>query len=77
MGMFDYVDYKDTICPSCKQEMKTEEELYPFQSKDADCELNIILPEKVKHFYTECPHCFVWVKYKVETVAYKVELDDG
>lgn len=74
MGMFDYVDYKDTKCPYCTEELVTKHDPFPFQSKDADCNLEVVTPDKVKNFYTTCPSCSAFVSYNV-LYLYKVELD--
>lgn len=59
MGMFDNIKYEHN-CEKCG------EPLVDFQSKDADCELNTLTPDKVEHFYTSCGNCGTWHNFYVE-----------
>ena len=56
MGMFDYVKF-ECECPECR------EPLSGFQSKDGDCVLETVEPEKVRRWYTSCPACKHWIEY--------------
>ncbi len=58
MGMYDYVEYE----AKCK---KCGEPLEGFQSKDAECLLETVLPKDVKDFYTTCEACGQWNEFKV------------
>lgn len=58
MGMFDNVDYKYD-CKECGTE------LTDFQSKDGDCNLLTITPDKVSYFYTTCNKCGSWHDFEV------------
>jgi hypothetical protein len=59
MGMFDYINY-EADCPKCGHTIKT------WQSKDAECELDVIEPWRVERFYGICKGCGVWVDAKVD-----------
>lgn len=56
MGMFDRVNYSHP-CPIC------EETIHTFQSKDGDCQLDLIDPPSVRNFYGDC-ECGVWVEFQ-------------
>ena len=62
MGMFDYVNYQDE-CPVCKTQIPKEN----FQTKDSDCNLDILEPKQVNYFNGWCPNkeCNTRISYKV------------
>lgn len=59
MGMFDYIKHKDN-CPLCGIALEG------FQSKDSECLLEEIEPEKVQKFYTSCDNCGISIEYNWE-----------
>ena len=56
MGMFDDVHFK-MDCPVCG------EKLSGFQTKDANCELEMIEPDGLCHFYSSCK-CGAWIDFR-------------
>jgi phage FluMu protein Com len=58
MGMFDYVNFK-APCKKCGKELTN------FQTKDLECELVVVEPEKCERFYDSCPDCKTWNEYEV------------
>lgn len=60
MGMFDYVDHPPLPCWKCGKPISE------WQSKDSNCQLEKISPEKVEYFYGVCDYeCRTWNEYKV------------
>jgi hypothetical protein len=66
MGMYDYVDYA-ADCSVCASPLSN------FQSKDADCRLNVVSPAKVHRFYAHCKACGAWNEFRVVVSGYTVE----
>jgi len=62
MGMFDYVKY-EAPCTYCG------EKLVDWQSKDGECNLEMLEPKDVDCFYTSCSKCETWIEYKVNRVC--------
>jgi len=62
MGMFDNVIYK----ANCKRCGKP---LGDFQTKDGDCVLEDLTPDKISNFYTSCDSCNAWNDFKVNKVC--------
>jgi hypothetical protein len=60
MGMFDYVDYKDGVCPKCRASLEG------WQSKDGECLLETLLPSQVDDFHTICDSCGAYIQAHVE-----------
>lgn len=56
MGMFDYVHF-EMDCPTCGAKVGT------FQSKDASCNLDILEPDRLQHFYSDCRECKAWIEF--------------
>lgn len=54
MGMFDYVRFS-APCTNCGEIIDED-----WQSKDGDCEMELIEPKDVENFYTHCPKCKTW-----------------
>lgn len=65
MGMFDYVKY-DAECSGCGKAITM------FQSKDADCRLDVLAPEDVERFYDYCS-CGVWNEFRVVKTMTRIE----
>lgn len=59
MGMFDYIRY-EMECPVCKHTIKG------FQSKDKDCELEMLDFWEVDYFYSVCDYCGTFVEFMRE-----------
>ena len=55
MGMFDWVDYEQK-CPRCGRIIND------FQTKELDCNLDLVSPSLVEYFWNECV-CGVRVSY--------------
>ncbi len=55
MGMFDWVDY-ECDCPVCGDKVTG------FQTKETECELEIVSPEKAQFFYSKCEKCGAWLQ---------------
>ena len=55
MGMYDYV-HVELACPACGTTVTD------FQTKDAACQLDIISPERINRFYTDCV-CGKWIEF--------------
>lgn len=58
MGLFDYVRF-EIPCPACGEKVST------FQSKDGPCQLEVLEPHEVSHFYTSCRRCGQWIDVDV------------
>lgn len=58
MGMYDSVNFT-MRCPLCKVEMGD------FQSKDAECQLNLKEILEVEVFYSSCDNCNLWISFTV------------
>ena len=56
MGMYDHIDY-ECVCPACHGKVKN------FQSKDADRQLDLLQPNEVDNFYSDCSKCHLWVEF--------------
>jgi len=56
MGMFDTVNV-EINCPKCGAAVDD------FQSKDGACDLVLIEPDAVDHFYSGCPRCGGWISF--------------
>ena len=56
MGMFDYIEY-ECKCPKCG------EKVTGFQSKDRNCDMDILSPTQVDHFYSICDRCKEWISF--------------
>lgn len=56
MGMFDYVDAPDQTC-SCGATVKD------WQSKDGDCQLELLPADAVSNYYTFCEGCGAWWEF--------------
>lgn len=54
MGMFDYVDF-EMSCPDCGALLKD------WQSKDRECNLEILPVTTVEHLMTSCDTCYTSV----------------
>lgn len=71
MGMYDSINFT-MRCPLCKVDMGD------FQSKDAECQLNLKEFMAVEEFYTSCDNCELWISFRVskeiiaDTFAYVV-----
>jgi len=74
MGMFDTVEFIGE-CRRCQTEITD------WQSKDADCMLDMINPVEVNEFYGTCPKCQAMTYYDVkkkcvvDTIIQRKELD--
>lgn len=55
MGMFDYVNVS-MPCPNCGKVIES------FQTKDEDCTLDTIEPDRLGCFYAYCK-CKTWVQF--------------
>jgi hypothetical protein len=58
MGMFDDIKY-ELDCPACGTHLSG------FQSKDGPCEMLLLEPREVEHFYNSCPGCNAWIDFWV------------
>jgi hypothetical protein len=60
MGMFDYVRYS-APCFKCGAIIED------WQTKDAGCELSVVMPEQIGFgvFYCDCDQCGAWNQYAV------------
>ena len=65
MGMYDYVDF-ECECPGCGATVEG------FQSKDGPCEMAYIEPAQLRHWYTWCDQCGLWID--CENVPVKTKL---
>lgn len=63
MGMFDTVNFV-CACPKCGFVVSG------FQSKDGECNLEMIEPEAVGRFYSSCPHCKEWIEFSRDRPSY-------
>lgn len=58
MGLFDWVDHPEILCPLCKDaEGKLWNRVGGWQTKDGDCDLEVLrfpLPPGVVEFYASC-----------------------
>jgi len=66
MGMFDNIDY-EMDCPRCGTPMRD------FQSKESDCCLEMLSPAKVRHFYSSCDVCYLWVNCETIVESFTVK----
>ena len=58
MGMFDFVNVPEPIqCPQCGAPLSG------WQSKDADCLMEMVELSTVLHFYTACRKCNSFIEY--------------
>jgi hypothetical protein len=69
MGMYNWVDYPPTPCYHCGALVDG------WQSKDAECDLTTVNPEKVLVFYSSCFRCGRWNQYRVRCLTYCVDPD--
>ena len=59
MGMYDNINY-ECVCPRCHNKVDG------FQSKCAECVLDMLEPWQVKNFYSSCSVCGAWLEFDVE-----------
>ena len=57
MGMFDWVAF-EMSCPKCLETVRG------FQSKDGDCQLEVVMPHTVDHFYSRCDACATEIRFE-------------
>lgn len=56
MGLFDWVAF-EMDCPKCCHPVRG------FQSKDGECQLEVVLPWRVQTFWSDCDGCGVQIKF--------------
>jgi predicted RNA-binding Zn-ribbon protein involved in translation (DUF1610 family) len=56
MGMFDSVNF-ECVCPTCGNKV------IDFQSKDRDCQLDMLEVWQVSNYYSACDVCGTWIEY--------------
>ena len=69
MGMFDLIHYS-MPCPVCDTILADG-----WQSKDAQCDLDLLEPGAVRSFYNICPVCEVWIKMVVVPKQVEIRLE--
>jgi len=58
MGMFDWVKATAT-CPKCQKVVNS------FQSKDKDCNLDVLEFSQTDNFYMDCS-CKTWIEFQIK-----------
>jgi hypothetical protein len=56
MGLFDNVNFA-MACPQCARPLRG------FQSKDRDCNMDMLEIDDVQQFYTICHGCNYWIEF--------------
>lgn len=67
MGMYDDVKFEMT-CPLCHSLV------FDFQSKNKDCQLELLEVLEVENFYANCDNCDLWINFTVEKKAKNNEI---
>jgi C4-type Zn-finger protein len=56
MGLYNYVNF-ETTCPVCQAMIKQ------FQTKEGECNMDMVDFNQVNNFYAICPNCQTFVEF--------------